>query len=223
MSRKFLFVALSILILLSPVTVFAETETGDGETTTITPTVKVTRTPVKDAMKADKEVMKDKITAAKEEFRAKLAAIKDARKKTIVESVDTKVASINERRTTHFSEHLAKLTGIIDRISSKEAALKAEGKDTAKLLTAIATAKSAISKAEAANNAQKVKTYTANITTDELLRSAVGATLSQFQTDLKAVFNLVKAARAAVLATSLEIKNLSMPKSDSTITPTTTE
>lgn len=220
-SKKLLVFVFVILLLLSPVTVFAVEEASEETATAVEPTVGAKKTPVRDAMKANKEVMKDKIATAKEEFRTKLATIKDERKKTVVENIDSKIAGINERRTTQFSEHLAKLTGIIDRISSKEAVLKTEGKDTAKLMAAIVAAKSAISKAQAANDAQKAKTYTANITTDELLKSAIGATLNQFQTDLRAVFNLVKAARSAVMAASLEIKNLSVPKSDkvSTITP----
>lgn len=200
-----------MLIIISPAKAFAETES----TAAVSPTGS-SKTPVKDAMMELKEAAKEKMMAAKEDYKAKIASIKDAKKKALVEKIDSNISEINERRTSRFTEQLTKLSGVVDRIATRAETLKTEGKDTAKLMTAIVNAKSAISAAQTKINEQKVKTYSANITTDQLLKSVIGSLVTQFRTDLKSVFTAVKAAKDAVGTAMLEEKALSMTKSDKT-------
>ena len=81
---------------------------------------------------------------AREEFKAALQTITDQRKKTIVERIDTRLTTANEKYTDKMADNLEKLSLVLDRISSKAASLKTEGKDTTTLDAAIENAQTKI-------------------------------------------------------------------------------
>lgn len=204
MAKKILVVIFALIILVAPAGVSAQATSTTGTTTTPAQT----RT----------DAAKEKAMAAKEAFKEKLAAIKDEKKQAIVENIDTKITAINSRRVTQMQEYLTKLGGVLDRVASKATTLKEQGKNTKRLDSLVLSAKTAISKAQAALDKQTENVYTANITTDALLRSAITSVINEFRTDLKAVFDSLKAARVAVFNAYTEAKLLGAEKPADTAT-----
>lgn len=204
MVKKFSLLSLALTFLALPVIAFAQTTT--------TNTVREKRIEARDDLR-------NQITQARDDFKAKLAEIKDARKKAIVENIDTKIKTINENRTQEMLRHLDRLTIILAKVSSKEAALKSQGKDTTALLNSISLAKTAIESARTAVNAQALKTYTATITTDETLKTAITTLLTQFKLDIKTTHQLVVAAQKAVSAAH-KAAGLTVATLTPSITPT---
>lgn len=132
-------------------------------------------------IKEKREIMKKDIEAKREEFKAKIAKIKDEKKKVIVEKLDTRFNEVNAKRTTQMTKHLDKMSEILGRISG----------DVSSASAAIQTARDAVS-------AQAAKTYVITISSEANLKTDVGKVRSQLEADLKAVNELVIAARKAV-------------------------
>ena len=109
-------------------------------------------------------------------FRAKLKTIRDEKKRAIVERLDTRFNEVNAKRTSEMGKHLDKMTEILGRVSPE------------------------IQTARDANTAQAAKVYTITISTEKNLKIDVGKVRSQLEADLKAVHELVVAARTAVRA-----------------------
>lgn len=220
MIKNLLMIVFTALIFATPSSALAQTVTTAPDTTastTVTPT-----TTQRNKASSVGQAAREKAMVEKEAFKERLAEIKDAKKKTLVEKIDSNIQSINERRTAKMSEYLDKLSGVLERVSSKEASLKAAGKNTTTLVANITAAETAISRAQTAVDAQAEKVYTANITTDALLKSSVSSIISQFRTDIIAVFNLVKAARVSVFNAFTEAKKLENGKAEETATPSAT-
>lgn len=146
--------------------------------------------------------------AARDVFKQRLAALKDQRKKNVVDKVDQKLSTVNKNRTDHMGDVLDRLSGILDKISEKAALLKNQGKNTASLDTAIANARTAITTAQTAVTAQAAKEYIAQIADETTLKTTVGTTVSQLQSDLLATRKTVIDARMAVLNAAMELAKL---------------
>lgn len=197
--RKKLFLLISFLVFgASPVFAFAEepatTTNAAGTSVTTTP-----KTTLRTELKGAKEAMKTQISAARTAFREKLATIKDERKQTIAANLDTKINEINKKRTDEMSERLDRLSSILAKISTKEAALKAQGKNTATLELNIAAAQASIDAAKQAVSDQAAKDYVLVITTDPGLKNSASTLIRQFMTDIKAVHAKVVAAQLSVV------------------------
>lgn len=210
--KKLLVFVSCFVFLASPALSFAQdaatTMTAtSNDTTTTTPSVTTTtpntkfplRKPIAAAREDLKSDLKDKMQQAREEFKTKMAAIKDQRKQQLIANLDIRIATMNKNRTSEMSERLTRLTSILGKISTKEASLKAEGKNTTTLASDIAAAQSAIDTASKAVSEQAAKDYTMNITTDAALKSAASTVIQQYKTDITAVFLKVKAAHQAVV------------------------
>lgn len=137
-----------------------------------------------------KEDAKVLIQAKRDEFKVKLQTIKDQKKKTLVERIDIKLAEVNEKQTTKYSEALARLQGFLDKIK--------QSTTSATILTDISAAQTAIDTAKTAVEAQAAKTYVMIITDDATLKLNAGTTVSQLRLDLSAVYKLVINAKQAV-------------------------
>lgn len=222
--KKLLILLSSFVFLISPAYAFAE-ETATTTTTTastetnepsITPTEAATKTrllkkPVASLREETKEAkteMRDKISGTREDFRAKVSAIKDDKKKQIINNLDLRIGTINTNRTNELNKILERLTMVLGKISTKEASLKSEGKNTTKLAADIASAQTAIDAAKQAVTDQAAKVYTMNITTDTALKSAASTTIQQFMTDMKAVRAKVLAAQQAVVKAHKDLGQL---------------
>lgn len=197
MSKKYILLSVLILaFLLLPLSVFADDTVSSSSST------------IRSQLLQTREMLKSKILQERNLFKEKVAALKDQRKKTIVERVDERIPEINSNRTTQMSNALARMNDILDRISTKAAALKAQGKNTTALDQAITTARNAITTSQTAVNTQAGKTYTISITTEDTLKTTVGATLKQLTTDLQATHKTVIAAREAVRKAITELAKL---------------
>ncbi len=134
----------------------------------------------------------------RDEFRVRLATIRDEKKKAIVERIDQNIVKINTNRTAIMLRHLTKIEEILGRIETRTNSLASSGKDVTAVRTAITKAREAIAAARTAVNAQAVKTYTIDITTETNLGSAVSAARTAFAKDLSAAHQTVVTARKAV-------------------------
>ncbi len=142
---------------------------------------------LKDTIRTKREEARDAIKTKREEFRTKLQTIKDEKKKAVVERIDTKLSTINEKHTDRFAGVLEKLEMILERISV------AQDQDTTDAQKVIDIAKKAVEE-------QAAKTYTITITDEARLRANVGAVTSQLRKDLMATHKTVVDAKQAVQA-----------------------
>ena len=134
----------------------------------------------------------------REEFRTRLSTIRDAKKKTIVERIDQRIAQINANRTGIMTRHLTKIEEILDRIEARALEVEKTGKEISAVKTAIATARTAIATAKTTVTTQAAKTYTIDITTEDKLDSAASAARTAFAKDLQAAHQTVVTARKSV-------------------------
>ncbi len=237
--RKRLLVIFSVVIFgISPAFAFAE---DSATTNTITSDTTVTATPtttkekhadtlkvrptLTSAMKDAKSEIHDKKEEARAEFKTKLAEIKDARKQSIVTNIDTRINTINKNRTDEMSKRLERLTTILTKISTKEATLSSEGKNTTTLKNDITAATAAINAAITAVSDQAAKDYVVTLTTDTALKTNVSTVIKQFMADIKAVFLKVVAAQTAVFKAHTDLAKLmgiTPTPTTATTTPTAT-
>lgn len=141
----------------------------------------------------------------REEFRAQIQTIRDERKREIVEKLNDKLSSVNERATDHWVEVLEKLEGIVARIDTKAQDLEGEGIDISQVEAAITVANNAIATAQSAVSSQAGKTYEITITDENNLRGQVGPTVSGLHQDLRHVHQTVVAAKQAVMQAAMEL------------------
>ncbi len=235
--RKRLLVIFSVLIFgISPSLAFAE---DSATTNTITSDTTVTATPtttkekhnetskvrptIASAMKDAKTEMHDKKEEVRTEFKTKLAEIKDAKKQSIVTNIDARINTINKNRTDEMSKRLERLTTILTKISTKEATLSSEGKNTTTLKNDITAATTAINAAITAVSDQAAKDYVVTLTTDTALKTNVSTVIKQFMSDMKAVYAKVVAAQSAVRKAHTDLaKLMGVTPSPTTTTPTVT-
>lgn len=169
-------------------------ETANAQTATTTSDVKRQtadlRQEKKTAISQIREKTKEEIQALRIQFRQRVQTIKDARKKALTQKIDTDIATANAKHTNRFNEVLTKLQRILDKITP-------DAKDT-KTLSDIKTAQTAVDVAKSAVLAQTAKEYTIEITDETTLKKNVGATISQFRSDLMQTFKIVMDAKQAV-------------------------
>ncbi|MBU0619147.1 hypothetical protein KKD62_02835, partial [Patescibacteria group bacterium] len=148
----------------------------------------------------DRIAVHHEIMAAKrEEFRARLANIQDQRKQTILARIDSNLARLNQHLTDRMKHQLEILTKILDKLSGRLEQAKTEGYDTSEAEAAITAAKEAINKAETAVAEQAAKEYVIEFEDDSGLRIGASEAKQSLRNDLKAVHQLVKTARQAVV------------------------
>lgn len=210
MTRKLPAIILPLLFLVfvsRASAVVATTENIQLTATPVQPTIAVkatatdSATKLREQLKLLQEQKKDAITQVrteaktlidtkKEEFRTRLQTIKDQKKKTLVERIDSKIAELNQKQTTKFTETLTRLQSFLDKMSSSAT--------IATVATDVQAAQAAITAAKTANEAQAAKTYTMTISDDATLKLNAGTTVSQFRLDLVAVHKLLIDAKQAV-------------------------
>ncbi|MBA3724390.1 MAG: hypothetical protein H0W89_05910 [Candidatus Levybacteria bacterium] len=160
---------------------------------------------MRDEMKATRQ-------ADKEAFKAQLSALKDERKKTTAERIDTKLVSINDKRTESMADSLTRLKEILNRLINKTNEAKAAGADTTATETAINNAKTSITAAETAIATQKNKTYTATVGDEASLGKSFSATYKLLKADLGKTKETLKASKDAVKNVATALKAVETPE-----------
>jgi hypothetical protein len=169
-----------------------------------------------------REEMKTKIDALKEKLRERLRERIGERKRAIVEKIYDRINVLNERMTDHYMDVLDHLEKVLERIESRTAKAKLNGRDVTSVESAIEKAHQAINTAREAVKAQAEKVYQPpEITTEANLKLDVGKLRQQLHDDLRAVEKLVKDARDAVRQAAVALAQI--PKVDELEVPTTTE
>jgi len=180
------------------------------------------RTEFRNQIQNKRVEMKTRIEALKAQLRERLKERIEERKRAIVERIYERINALNERMTNHYLDVLYRLEKVLERIESRTAKAKLNGKDVSKVEEAIQKAHEAIEKAREAVKAQAEKVYEPpEITTEENLRLDVGKLRQQLHDDLKAVEKLVKDARDAVRQAAVALAQI--PKVDELEVPTTTQ
>jgi peptidoglycan hydrolase CwlO-like protein len=180
------------------------------------------RAEYRNQIREKREEMKARIEALKAQLRERLRERISERKRTIVERIYERINALNERLTDHYMDVLDHLEKVLERIESRTAKSKLNGRDVTQVEAAIEKAHQAINAARDAVKAQAEKVYEPpEITTEENLKLDVGKLRKQLHDDLKAVEKLVKDARDAVRQAAVALAQI--PKVDELEVPTTTE
>jgi DNA repair exonuclease SbcCD ATPase subunit len=168
---------------------------------------------IRENIQKKREERKVKIDALKEQLREKIKQKISAKKQEIVERVYERINALNDLITNHYLNVLDRLEKILERIESRTAKAKLNGKDVSQVETAIEKAHQAINSAREAVKAQAEKVYQPpEITGEEKLKLEVGKLRKQLHDDLKAVEKLVKEARDAVRQAAVALAQI--PKVD---------
>lgn len=168
-----------------------------------------------------REEMKTKIEALKEQLKARLKGKISEQKQEIVERIYERIGNLNERITNHYLDVLGNLEKVLERVESRAAKAKLNGKDVTQVEAAIEKAHQAINTAREAVKVQANKVYQPpEITTEKNLKLDVGKLRQQLHNDLKAVEKLVKDARDTVRQAAVKLAQI--PNVDELEVPTTT-
>ena len=172
-------------------------------------------------LESQRQEMKAKIEARKNELKVKLQKITNERKQKIVERIYDRINALNERLSDHYFDVLDRLEKLLERVESRTAKAKANGKDVSEVEILISQAKDIIARAkeEVKNQAQKI--YQIDITNEANLKLDVGKIRQKLHDDLKAVEKLVKEAREAVRLAIVKLAQI--PKVDELEISTTSQ
>lgn len=209
--RNILVVLLSFFVIaLFPLSVHAQDTAG-----TSTPTPAKTTNPrvqAKDAMQEAKDEMMEKTSEARDAFKERIKEIQDAAKQTILEKIVDRINSNNQNKTMKMSERLERLTSILTKVSEMATDLAENDVNVTTLNRLITAANTAIETAKESVSEQMEKEYLVDITTDSALRTNARATIQEYITDIKAVFQDVVAAHRAVVQAFSTAKSLTTPE-----------
>jgi DNA repair exonuclease SbcCD ATPase subunit len=160
-----------------------------------------------------RDEMKAKIQSLKNQLREKLKQKISEKKSAIVERIYERINALNERMTNHYLDVLEHLEKVLERIESRTAKAKLNGKDVSSVESVIEKAHESINKAREAVKTQAEKIYQPpQITTEENLKLDVGKLRKQLHDDLKAVEKLVKEAKETVRQAAVALAQI--PKVD---------
>lgn len=211
MKKYFVFLFLFASLLIVPISVSAQNEETTTEVIETTEEASPRRplnadlfqarknlSDIKNEVKTKRMEAKEEMKIARDDFKLKLQSISDTRKKNVVERIDTRLNNANQKHTDKMAKNLDTLSSILERVSTKAATLKSEGKDTTAVDAAIVNAQTAITTAQTAVTAQAGKDYILTITDETTLGQTISPVVTQFRTDITAAHQTVIAARLAV-------------------------
>ena len=204
-----------ILVFLTTGTLLTASVNAQDATVTPSPSPfnkKLEREAMNQKFQQKREEMKDMFQQKRQEFKEKVSTFKNLRKKAGVENIQEKITKINANRTTQMEEALAKFDERLTKIKEQVPQATESGIDAAPLNSAIASAEAALTKAEEAVAAQKVKEYAITLTTEEMAKVNVGQTIRLLQTDLRTTHKTVVDARQAVINARKELAKITNGK-----------
>jgi len=159
-----------------------------------------------------RQEMKAKIEAKKNELEAKLQKITTERKQKITERIYDRINALNERMTDHYLDVLEKLEKILERVESRTAKAKANGKDVSEVEILISQAKDVIARAREEVKNQTQKIYQIELSNENNLKLDTGNARQKLHDDLKTVEKIVKEARESVRLVIVKLAQI--PKVD---------
>lgn len=157
------------------------------------------------------EIDKEKIKKEKEHYKSQLEHIKDVKKKQVVQTINTKITSINKNSTDKLNAALDKLTSILTGISN-QVTLISNTHDTTGLETDILEAQVTITEAQTDVLAQASKEYVLQISSNEAtLKESISPVIVSFNKDINLTHQAVIKAKDAVVKIYKEIYELKLP------------
>ncbi len=160
---------------------------------------------MRDAVKDLKTTINEKRDAAKEAakirkitLKEKLEEFQDMQKKAVMQRLDTRFETINDKSTQRWTTALEQMTTIVDRVSSEAANLEKAGGDTTEVMSAVTRARTAITTAETAVTTQAGKTYVMSVSSETGAQIAANTTAMQFRTDFRNTYTSVLKAKESV-------------------------
>ena len=161
--------------------------------------------------KIQNEIDKEKVKKEKEHYKSQLEHIKDVKKKQAVQTINTKIASINKNSTDKFNTALGKLTTILTNISNKVVTLK-NIHDTTSLEADILETQAILTDAQAEVLTQSSKEYILDLASDEAkLKGSVAPIISTFHKDMYHTHQVVMDAKDAVIKIYKAFYELTLP------------
>lgn len=151
----------------------------------------------KETFEEKMEMRKERVATRSAAFKAKLLRFRDQVKAKRVENINDRLDKINENRTTIMLEHIEKIKDILENMEEKVDTAAEDGKDMTEALAAIEEAKAAIDAAKEAAETQQAKDYIIAVTTETTVKADSQASRDNLRNDLKAVHDLIVAARQA--------------------------
>jgi hypothetical protein len=140
-------------------------------------------------------------------LKTKLASITAEKKQDLILNLNTKIASINSRRTIDMSNAITKLQTILDKFGTNEAMIIGNC-NTLELDNAIANAQTVLASASATVSTQAGKTYSLDITDQTTIRQSLDQMVKQLKQDLRNTHKTVIDAKIAVMKVALELKKV---------------
>lgn len=221
MLSKLAITVTTLCLVMTPV-VFAETT--PVESSDLTPTV-YQKNPSKTNFplgRTEKEMReKEKITTVlkplkstlemkrmRENLENKLDDLKDERKKELVLKIDDKIASISSKRVAMMLHSLDQMSEVLKKIEEKATALKQGGVDTTTVDSAITNANKALKDAYTIVKAQAEKTYSLQVSDPNSVKTDVGSTVRQMESDLRTAHKAVMNAKQAIVKAAVELRKL---------------
>jgi hypothetical protein len=145
-------------------------------------------------MGVNRQKMLTEFKKERDAYKEGIKTIKDAKKKSIVESVDTKLSSLNKTKTDAL---LTKITTASEILS--KASVKAGLSASPEITNAISLAEGAVTAAKTAVLTQAGKDYVISVSTDSAtLKTNVHTAITQLESDIKAVSDLVNTAKKQI-------------------------
>lgn len=191
---------LLLVFLLVPGNVFAQTasptpaETSSSYRSERKEAVDALKTAKASARAEYKNTMEEK----RREFKENMEKIRDEKKRQITQNVVERIASVNEKWVSHWQKVLERLGEILGKIETRTGEAKTAGKNVTSVESAIAAAKTAIEKAQAAVDTQGSQEYGVTTSDETRLGEDVSGVLNEFHSDLRATQKTVADARTAV-------------------------
>lgn len=163
---------------------------------------------VTEELKTRREDAVEKHKQDRATFKEQLGKIRDTKKQAAVTRIDSKVSEINKKRTDEMATRLTKMSEILDKVGVRSSEAKATGADITTVDALVTAARTAVTSAQTSVSTQAGKVYTANISSEATLGSAMSSTLDSLHTDLTATFDTVKAAHLTVQEAVKELKTI---------------
>ncbi len=161
--------------------------------------VRQMRGEFKEEVRTHREEKRAEFQSRKETFRNELQAIHDEKKQKIAETVCDRFETFNEKRTTHFTNVLTRLSQLLEKVENRKNKAAEHGIDTAVCDELIKTAHSALENAQTATTTQSGTSYTCTVTDEAHLGQTLGTTRQTMQADVKNVRDTIHQTKSSIM------------------------